>query len=126
MSRSSFVYADESNSITLENVKEWLNVYQEMTTKTGQQLDWNYENHAFPYNIEEKENDQGHYLQLKGILDRYDTILMGVSEEANKIQITLPSTATHGDKSKANEFAKFFRKKTGGKLQLFNGRVMSK
>ncbi|SET86668.1 protein of unknown function [Salinibacillus kushneri] len=126
MSRSTYVYVDKENSITLKNVKEYLTYYQEITSKTGKQLAWNYEDHAFPYTVIEKKEEQGNYLLLKGNLDRYYGLLIGVDEIENIIQITLPNSAKHGDKSKANELAKFLRKKLHGKLKLFNGRMMVK
>ncbi len=125
MSQSSFITVASKTEITLQDIKEVLIYYKEITSKTGEQLDWNYDSYAFPYVIEEKEEDFGAYIVLRGNLDRYNTILIGVLEkdEQTHIQITLPNSSTHGDKNKANEFARFLAKKVKGTLTLFNGRV---
>ncbi|WP_194841276.1 DUF1885 family protein [Salinibacillus xinjiangensis] len=124
MSSSTYIYVNPKQTITLADVKEYLLYYQDITAKTGDQLNWDYSSHAFPYTIQEKETDEGNYLLLYGQLDRYNALLIGVHEEDGYIQITLPDTAKHGDKSKANELAKFLAKKTKGKIKLFNGRMM--
>ncbi|MCP8616068.1 DUF1885 family protein [Salirhabdus salicampi] len=124
MGRSTYVYP--KNPITLQDIQDQLQYYQEITTKTGEQLNWNYEQQAFPYDIQLKEYEGHQYLLLKGTLDRYNSILIGVIDQPsqNAVQITLPSSAEHGDKGKANELAKFFAKKFNGTLQLFNGRLI--
>ncbi|MBB5323838.1 hypothetical protein HNQ34_000930 [Anoxybacillus tepidamans] len=124
------VPASKKKTITLEEVKELLYSYQEMTKKTGEQLGWGYENAAFPYQIVESADGKGQWFYLQGTSNRYQTIIIGVGQEQNEneetsfIQVTLPNGATHGDKGKANEFCKFLAKKLEGELHLFNGRVM--
>jgi hypothetical protein len=115
-------------TITLQDVKELFSYYKEITSQTGKQLGWNYGDAAFPYEV---INTSEHTLQLKSAHDRYHTIFVGVGteqteqeEEQHFIQITLPPTATFGDKGKANEFCRFLAKKLDGELHLFNGRVM--
>ncbi|MBB6454969.1 hypothetical protein HNQ94_003463 [Salirhabdus euzebyi] len=127
MSKSTFIYVDKEENLTLEQVRDYLHYYQDITTKTGEQLDWNYQQHAFPYVMSVQKDNKGHYIWLKGMQDRYHHILIGIGKRDDKqfVQITLPIDATHGDKAKANEFAKFLTKKLNGKLQLFNGRVMN-
>jgi hypothetical protein len=127
------VSASKKKTITLSEVKELFQYYQDITKKTGEQLGWSYAEAAFPYTI--VETDEG-WFYLKGKSDRYRTIIVGVGqeqipnedtgemEEQTFIQITLPQGATHGDKGKANEFCKFLAKKLEGELHLFNGRVM--
>ncbi len=136
--------------VTLEEVKEKLQHYINMTTKTGQQLDWTYAQAAFPYTIEVKPEAEGKWFYLKGINPKlYKYIIVGVgsetieaekgaeegseeaSEEGSKevpvqhyIQVVLPEGATHGDSNKANEFSKYLAKEYKAQLQLFNGRVM--
>ncbi|WP_274853733.1 DUF1885 family protein [Bacillus methanolicus] len=121
--------------ITLDEVKELLLYYQNITSKTGEQLDWQYEDAAFPYEIKENEEGKGKWFYLYSNHDRYHTIIFGVDKETivnsdgtkmeqTYIQITLPESSTFGDKGKANEFCKFIAKKLQGELHLFNGRIM--
>ncbi|MBA2874146.1 DUF1885 family protein [Thermaerobacillus caldiproteolyticus] len=126
----------KQKTITLEEVKQFLHYYQDITNKTGKQLDWGYKEAAFPYQIIEASERKEQWLYLKGDGSRYRTIIIGVGQEQTTneetgetseqsfIQITLPHGATHGDKGKANEFCKFLAKKLEGELHLFNGRVM--
>ncbi|TCT22632.1 uncharacterized protein DUF1885 [Melghiribacillus thermohalophilus] len=126
MGRSAYIYP-KKGGIQLEKVKELLSYFQQITTKTGEQLNWKYDDRAFPYTIEEKVDEElGSYLLLKGKDENYDHLLIGVNEneEDGYVQITLPESATHGDKGKGNELAKFLAKKIKGNLKLFNGRVM--
>ncbi|MBO8155401.1 MAG: DUF1885 family protein [Bacillaceae bacterium] len=125
MGRSAFIYP-KKGEINLEKVKELLAYYQEITSKTGEQLSWGYDDRAFPYTIHEKSNKEGTYLLLKGKDENYHSLFIGVIEEEDEsyVQITLPESATHGDKGKGNELAKFLARKIKGKLQLFNGRFM--
>jgi hypothetical protein len=127
MSQSTFVYVSSTEDLSLQDITNYFTYYQEITAKTGEQLDWEYDGHAFPYEVEEKKDENGHYLLLKGKLNRYHAILVGVSQndEEKYVQLTLPDSATHGDKGKANEFAKFLGKKLKGKIKLFNGRMMA-
>ncbi len=116
--------------ITLEEVKQLFDYYKNITSKTGAQLNWEYSDHAFPYDISEFKED---YFLLTSQDSRYNTIIVGVGKETDDnteeqqqyfIQVSLPSQSTHGDKGKANEFCKFVAKKLEGELHLFNGRIM--
>lgn len=125
----------KQQTITTEELKNLFTYYKEITSKTGAQLDWNYDNAAFPYEIKEKQEGSGVWFYLESKEDRYNLILLGIDtekivtddgteKEQTYIQITLPETATFGDKGKANEFCKYLAKKLDGELHLFNGRVM--
>jgi hypothetical protein len=130
------VSASKKKTITLSEVKELFQYYQDITKKTGEQLGWSYAEAAFPYTMVETAEGKEQWFYLKGKSDRYRTIIVGVgqeqipnedtgeTEEQTFIQVTLPQGATHGDKGKANEFCKFLAKKLEGELHLFNGRVM--
>jgi hypothetical protein len=139
LGNSAYIKLVEGSSleiIELDQVKEKLIRYIEMTTKTGKQLAWNYEGSAFPYSIIEKPEAQGKWFYLKGKDPKvYKHIMFGIGheqvdtkeEEPKKryyIQVVLPEGSTHGDKSKANEFCKFLAKEFKGQLHLFNERVM--
>jgi hypothetical protein len=125
-----------TSQIDLEDVKQKLEHYISMTTKTGQQLAWDYAGAAFPYKIVEPPEGKGKWFYLKGNNPNlYKHIVVGVGADQatdqegqekknNYIQIVLPDDATHGDKSKANEFCKYLAKTYQAKLELFNGRVM--
>jgi len=128
------VAASVTQNVTLDEVKDLFMYYKDITSKTGNQLDWNYMEAAFPYTITEtKEN----YFILKSQDTRYHTIIVGVGTDdedsesisngtvsGSYIQVTLPKSSTYGDKGKANEFSKFLGKKLEGELHLFNGRIM--
>ncbi|HEU5139897.1 MAG TPA: DUF1885 family protein [Bacillales bacterium] len=127
--------ASEQQEITLQEVRELLTYYKEMTSKTGQQLSWHYESAAFPYEFAETPEGKGKWFYLKSIdPDNYRYIFFAVDTDekdddnsTNKqfyIQVTLSDDSTHGDKGKANEFCKFLAKKLKAELHLFNGRVM--
>ncbi|CAM3757026.1 DUF1885 family protein [Mesobacillus thioparans] len=129
------VPSSSQQAISTEELKDLFNYYKEITSKTGDQVDWNYENSAFPYELKEKADGKGAWFYLESSQDRYHAILIGVDKEnvvnedgsereQSYIQITLPPTATAGDKGKANEFSKFIGKKLQGELHLFNGRIM--
>lgn len=138
MSRTAYIKlvpASNKQEVSLDELKDYFNYYKEITSKTGEQLDWDYENNAFPYEIKERDDSNDEWFYLKGTLDRYNFILVGVGSEEvknedsstrkqNYIQIALPETANFGDKNKAVEFAKFLGKKLNGELHLFNGRIM--
>ncbi|MCM3123471.1 DUF1885 family protein [Mesobacillus sp. AQ2] len=129
------VPSSSQQAISTEELKDLFNYYKEITSKTGDQVAWNYENSAFPYELKEKEDGKGTWFYLQSSQDRYNAILIGIDKESvvnedgsereqSYIQITLPPTATAGDKGKANEFSKFIGKKLQGELHLFNGRIM--
>ncbi|XJZ28350.1 DUF1885 family protein [Bacillota bacterium Lsc_1132] len=114
-------------TVTIDEVKELFQYYKEITAKTGDQLNWNYENSSFPFEIKETAEGKGKWFYLSATSDRYNAILIGIDQENRDsayIQVTLPEESTYGDKGKANEFCKFLAKKLQGELHLFNGRVM--
>lgn len=121
--------------ITIEETKELFHYYKEITKKTGEQVNWTYSNVAFPYELKETEEGKDKWFYLSSPNERYHAMIVSVGSELHKyndkeervqnyVQITLPPSATHGDKGKANEFAKFIAKKLQGELHLFNGRIM--
>jgi hypothetical protein len=119
-----------TESVTLEDVKALLLRYQEQTGKTGEQLDWDYRQAAFPYTIETKPGEEHLWFYLKGTDPKYNYIVFGVGEEERDgkkrsyVQVVLPEGCTHGDKSKGNEFCKYIARLWKAELQLFNGRTM--
>lgn len=119
----------KQSEINLDGLKELLQLYRNRMKKTGEQLNWDYESAAFPYDLEEKEQDGISYLLLKGKdPSLYYYLLMGTGIEektgVHYIQIVLPERATHGDVSKGNEYARFLAKELQAELTLFNDRVM--
>lgn len=129
------VPSSAKQTITIEEVKELFHYYKNITSKTGTQLDWQYEDAAFPYEIKETEEGKGKWFYLHSDHERYNVILLGIDKETVRneegeereqmyIQVSLPDQATHGDKGKANEFCKFLAKKLQGELHLFNKRIM--
>jgi hypothetical protein len=130
LSQSAYIKLTEGSKtqvIALKEVKELLEYYIQMTRHTGQQLDWDYDQAAFPYEINEQKEDGNTYLLLKGTdTISYNHLLIGTGIEQGIpfIQIVLPSRATHGDKAKANEYSKFLAKELKGELHLFNQRII--
>jgi hypothetical protein len=123
------VKGSAQTEVTLADVKELLVRYQHMTSLTGQQLDWDYQAAAFPYTIEEQEQDGVPYLVLKGTEPLlYRGLVIGVSQEEDSgtpyVQLVLPEQATHGDLAKGNEFSKYIAKQLKAELHLFNGRII--
>lgn len=143
------VEGSTQQAITLEEVKALLERYIEQTTKTGRQLGWNYQEHAFPYTIETRPEAEGKWFLLRGKQPGYRAIVIGVETEpytvtterpkegtngetetvtetrqSAYIAVHLPDVSTHGDKAKANEFCKYLAKTLQAELHLFNGRVM--
>jgi hypothetical protein len=122
-------------TISVDEVKELFHYYKEITSKTGDQVNWEYENMSFPYELKEKIEAKGKWFYLSAVQDRYFAIIVGVDSEMIRLengeekeqtylQITLPEESTFADKCKANEFSKFLAKKLQGELHLFNGRIM--
>jgi hypothetical protein len=133
MSQNAYIKLVEGSavpSVSLEELRELLNAYRSQLELTAQQLDWEYENKGFPYTIETAPNGKDTWFYLKGNHQAYRYIVTGVGSEDNEgqerhyIQVVLPDGATHGDKSKANEFCKHLARKLKAELHLFNGRVM--
>lgn len=128
------VKGSKQETITVDELKNLLQDYRNMMQKTGKQLAWDYEQHAFPYEISETSEGKGTWFYLKGVEDRYKYIVFAVGKEEQKvndeivtqhyIQVELPENATYGDKGKANEFCKYLGKKLEAEVTLFNGRTM--
>jgi Domain of unknown function (DUF1885) len=125
------VESSTQTEISLQDVKEQLERYVDMASRTGRQLDWTYAEAAFPYTIEERSENDKSWLILTGKDPKmYRRLILGVEREpAEKggrytIQILIPPGATHGDKAKANEFCRYLAKVFQGELHLFNGRIM--
>lgn len=129
---------DESTTtqVDLEDVKQKFERYVDMTTKTGEQLAWDYAGAAFPYTVVEPPEGKGRWFYLKGTNPSlYKYIVVGVGKKGEEdeaseekgydvIQIFLPDDATQGDLSKANELSKYLARTYQAELQLFNGRIM--
>jgi hypothetical protein len=133
MSQSAYIQlvaGSKKDSITLDDVLAILEQYRSQTALTGKQLDWSYEEMAFPYTIEERTHNGVNWLCLKGNQPdyRYIWIAVGTKQRDDQtipyIQIFLPDGSTHGDKAKANEFCKYFGKQLQAEVLLFNGRTM--
>jgi hypothetical protein len=129
------VPSSAQQTVTVEEIKELFHYYKNITVKTGDQLNWEYGESAFPYEIKETEDGKGKWFYLHSNNERYFAILIGIDQEFIRdedgnekeqtyIQVTLPEQSTFGDKGKANEFCKFLAKKLKGELHLFNERVM--
>jgi hypothetical protein len=129
------VPSSAKQTVTIEEVKELFHEYKNNTTKTGNQIGWQYGESAFPYVIKETAEADGKWFYLHSNDDRYYAILLGVDRETilneegqeleqTYIQVTLPEQSTYGDKGKANEFCKYLAKKLQGELHLFNERIM--
>ncbi|REE70675.1 uncharacterized protein DUF1885 [Paenibacillus taihuensis] len=125
-----FVQGSAVDHLSLSDVKERLGRYKEQTSLTGQQLGWDYTDAAFPYTIETKPGEENRWFYLKGTTPQYNYILFGVGSETSgestisHVQVVLPDSATHGDKSKANELCKYFAKHLQAELKMFNGRTI--
>ncbi|RID87637.1 DUF1885 family protein [Peribacillus asahii] len=124
----------ERTTVTLDTIKELLHDYQNITSKTGKQVNWNYHEAAFPYEIKEPTPPTNNMIYLQSLTDGYHLILIGMDQEQihekeneriqTYIQITLVEHSTFGDKGKANELCKFLAKQLKGELHLFNKRIM--
>lgn len=130
MPQSSYITLVEGSSkqnLTLDELKEELHIYIEMTSKTGKQLDWAYAEAAFPYTIAQNPEGEGKWFYLQGKNPKlYRKILLGIGQNEDGktyIQVTLPDDATHGDKGKANELCRYLAKHFKAELTLFNGRI---
>ncbi|MBD1380904.1 DUF1885 family protein [Bacillus sp. IB182487] len=128
MASYAFIKLGEADTgFSREDLLHYIQYYKEITSKTGQQLDWGYENAAFPYDVDDVDD----HLVLASKERGYYKIFLSVQQKDENeqkhtyIQVFLPEKATHGDKGKANEFCKFIAKKVKGELHLFSGKVMS-
>ncbi|MDQ0272436.1 DUF1885 family protein [Cytobacillus purgationiresistens] len=129
------VPSSETEHITIEMIKDYFQYFKEITSKTGTQLNWSYNEAAFPYSIKEHPASENKWFYLQSDTEQYNLIMLGIDKEIVHedngteriqmyIQVTLPETSTFGDKGKANEFCRFLAKKLKGELHLFNGRIM--
>ncbi|MDN9012208.1 DUF1885 family protein [Brevibacillus laterosporus] len=131
--QSAYVYLVDgsiASTVTLEDVKTFLQKYRNKTSKTGQQLDWNYTDASFPYHIEEPAEGKDTFFILKGKdQNLYKYVIIGVgtrlkdNQERAFIQVSIPDTATQNDKSKGNEYSRYLAREVKGELHLFNGRI---
>ncbi|NEW05379.1 DUF1885 family protein [Paenibacillus sp. SYP-B3998] len=125
-----FVTGSVVPALSLEELKEKLLHYRDQLSLTAQQLGWEYDDAGFPYTIETKPEGEGKWFYLKGKNPLYKYIVVGVGSERSQeedrhyVQVVLPEDATHGDKSKGNEFCKYLGKQLKAELHLFNGRIM--
>ncbi|WP_347550553.1 DUF1885 family protein [Pseudalkalibacillus hwajinpoensis] len=122
MPQSAYLIPKTDSLIELNQIKDLLHYYVELTTRTGKQLSWSYEQSAFPYTLIDKPEAENNWFYLKGITDGYHMIIIGLVKD--RIQVVLPDQSTHGDKAKANELCKFLANKITADLILFNGRTM--
>lgn len=109
--------------ITLDEVKQELQRYVEMTSNTGQQLGWSYARFAFPYEIVNHPEGKDRWFLLKGKEPGYRQIVVGVNQ-GTEIEFLVPDGAPHGDVGKANEYVKFLGKSLKAQTRLFNGRII--
>lgn len=69
------VPSSAQQTITVEEVKELLSYYKNITSKTGNQVDWEYGDSAFPYEVKEKvkakENGFIYNRRMNGIMQFY-------------------------------------------------------
>ncbi len=78
MSKSAYIKLTQT--VSLDEVKEKLDHLIDHTSRTGEQLDWDYASAAFPYSVKEKKTSDGnHWLLLKGKESRlYKYLLIGM------------------------------------------------
>ncbi|RTE03576.1 DUF1885 family protein [Paenibacillus whitsoniae] len=125
-----FVSGSAVSALTLDEIKEKLLHYRDQLGQTAKQLGWEYDEAGFPYTIETKPEGEGKWFYLKGTNALYRNIVIGVGSEGSPdeqrhyVQFVLPDNATHGDKSKGNEYCKYLGKLLKAELHLFNGRTM--
>lgn len=130
------VKASKQQSVSIDELKEIFHQYQASMKKAGSQLNWDYSEAAFPYDIHDLKDGDGNWIYLKSNRSRYNYIVFGIQKEQVEqdkqeeaieqtyIQAILPEGATHGDKGKAVEFLKLLGEKFAGEVHLFNSRIM--
>ena len=123
------VNGSTQQEITFEDVKALFDQYVTRMAKIGDQLDWEYENTAFPYTVQDKEKDGERYLQLTSTDPLYTFLLLGIGKDdggSNYVQVTIPDEEhrTPGDVAKGNEFTKYLGKYLKAETHLFNGRII--
>ncbi|RLQ95905.1 DUF1885 family protein [Falsibacillus albus] len=117
MNEAKIIIEQKFPSSTLnKEINDYIAAYK----KTGEQLAWDYARYAFPYEICENEGD---LIQFSGLHPKYHGFFIQYKEK--EITVELYPTSTYGDKSKANELAKYIALKNNGILIMFNGRQMS-
>ena len=131
---SKSAYIKLTQTVSLDEVKEKLDHLIDNTSRTGEQLDWDYASAAFPYSVKEKKTSDGnHWLLLKGKESRLYRILLdrdgsrqreGHRRLFPRFRSWFPMGPLHGDYAKANEFCRFLAKSFAAELHLFNGHVM--
>jgi hypothetical protein len=132
LSKSALIKLVEGSTqedVSLDTVKSIFQAYLEKMDRTGKQLGWDYRGAAFPYSIEEKEENGSRYLVLRGKEpSQYYYLLVGVGKEKETgntyIQVVVPDRATAGDRNKANEYSRFIAKSLQAELHMTNGRVL--
>ncbi|WP_128895050.1 DUF1885 family protein [Longirhabdus pacifica] len=147
MSQSAYiklVKGSSVSSVSINELRDLLEHYQNQLVTTGKQLGWSYENASFPYTFETSPEGGEDWFYLRGKNDQYYSILLGIGSEQLKkdteteseshneeetslqhyIHVVLPKGSTHGDKAKANEICKHLGKKLKAELHLFNGRIL--
>src|SRR4051794_1158567 len=77
------VPSSAKKSITLDELKEYFHYYREITSKTGKQVNWKYDETAFPYEIKETPEGSGQWFYLSSTdPGLYYAIILGVGQEA--------------------------------------------
>ena len=136
MGRSAYIKLVEGSTqqdITLDQIKALLKMFSDRSAKSGEQLQWGeYDESAFPYTIEERDEDGTKYLFLKGMEYLYNYLIIGKDSETvdgvtrNYIQVVLPNedNITPGDSSKGTILVKYLGKYLKAETHLFNGRII--
>ncbi|MDF2606933.1 MAG: hypothetical protein K0S34_1128 [Bacillales bacterium] len=139
MSKSAFIFINniEIPVDDLQDVKNLLKSYIDVTMLTGKQLDWSYEKTSFPYEI--KDNDLNeNWFYLFSDKPGYKMIIVGLTEKETEvivdhkpqitsskvIQFVINDQSTQGDATKLIELVKFFGKKLKTHVEFSNGRIM--
>ena len=84
MTRKAYIKLVSNSSqtaITKDELKTLFHYYKKITSKTGTQIDWKYDQAAFPYEIKELPNQQDNSFHLYSKQDRYHSILIGIKQE---------------------------------------------
>ncbi|MFS0782458.1 DUF1885 family protein [Bacillus sp. 1P06AnD] len=123
----------EKQTVTIQEVISLLGQYKEAQNKTGKQVDWNYGDYSFPYEIKETDDGKGRWIYLSSHLESYSFIVIAIEQSiskgesagilSNQLGIHLLNTSTFGDKDKANEIGSYLSKKLKGEFHLFNKRI---
>ncbi len=120
------VSSSTKRDIDIDEVKTLFQSYTKQNEKTAQQLNWSYENFAFPYKIKEASINKKELILISNH-DRYHSLSIHIERDKDAqtmIVVALLSKSTYADKGKANELCKFLAKRLEADLHLFNVRVM--